>query len=478
MGQTPRVLTPYQSAQHFFGAELRRWRTLRGLSQDALGRLVLHSGDMIGKVEKAVRSPSLELATRCDTVLRTEGALTGLWNLVLQGQPGPEVTPAVTAGASPEQALSDNDGGTCDPDPTDGSVHRRSLWPLAVAAFAEAAVPTLGLALLHPAAGATSAEADQIAQRLRAQLVTRRLNRIEPTMNLNAIEAGAVAAHAAYQRADYTASARTLVDVLAGAAGWAHQVDGPDQARAQRALAVGNVAASKLAGKLGDHGLAWVCADRAATAAELADDKALGAVAAYQIGCALLRMRRLADAESVLVSAADELNEPREPKLCSAGGALLLLAAVVAARAGNPADAYKRLAAANLFADALGTDRNHLWTGFGPTNVRIHEVTVAVELCRPDHAIGIGERLDTSALPGSLVSRRAQVHLDLAAAYCQRPDGDPSAVQHLVEAERIAPQVIQVNQAARSLVAGLMSRERRSTSPGLRSLARRAGVLV
>jgi hypothetical protein len=58
LGQTPRELTPDVSARHAFGAELRRWRGLRALSQDGLGRLVLHSGDMISKVEKAARWPT------------------------------------------------------------------------------------------------------------------------------------------------------------------------------------------------------------------------------------------------------------------------------------------------------------------------------------------------------------------------------------------------------------------------------------
>lgn len=34
MGQVPRELTPLESALHFFGAELRHWRTLRELSHE------------------------------------------------------------------------------------------------------------------------------------------------------------------------------------------------------------------------------------------------------------------------------------------------------------------------------------------------------------------------------------------------------------------------------------------------------------
>ncbi|MGH3811844.1 MAG: helix-turn-helix transcriptional regulator [Pseudonocardiaceae bacterium] len=79
MGQVPRELTPLESALHFFGAELRYWRTLRRLSQAALGRRTHDSGALIGKIEKGERFPSLALARRLDGVLDTGGVLERLW---------------------------------------------------------------------------------------------------------------------------------------------------------------------------------------------------------------------------------------------------------------------------------------------------------------------------------------------------------------------------------------------------------------
>ena len=84
MGQAPRELVPSRSAIHFFGAELRHWRTLRGVSQNDLGRRTLDSGSTIGKVEKAVRLPTQRLARECDEALDTGGALQRLWPLVQQ----------------------------------------------------------------------------------------------------------------------------------------------------------------------------------------------------------------------------------------------------------------------------------------------------------------------------------------------------------------------------------------------------------
>lgn len=79
MGQVPRELTPWESALHFFGAQLRDWRTPRKLSQAALGGQTHDSGSLIGKIEKGERFPSLAFARRLDVVLETDGVLERLW---------------------------------------------------------------------------------------------------------------------------------------------------------------------------------------------------------------------------------------------------------------------------------------------------------------------------------------------------------------------------------------------------------------
>ncbi|MGH3933346.1 MAG: helix-turn-helix domain-containing protein, partial [Pseudonocardiaceae bacterium] len=79
MGRPPRELTPQESTLHFFGAELRHWRTVRELSQAKLGRRTHDSGALISKIEKAERYPSLAFARRMDQALATGGALERLW---------------------------------------------------------------------------------------------------------------------------------------------------------------------------------------------------------------------------------------------------------------------------------------------------------------------------------------------------------------------------------------------------------------
>lgn len=75
VAQAEKELTPHESALHFFGAELRHWRRLRGLSQAQLGSRVFCSGHLIGRIEKAERRPTADLVARLDAVLVTGGVL-------------------------------------------------------------------------------------------------------------------------------------------------------------------------------------------------------------------------------------------------------------------------------------------------------------------------------------------------------------------------------------------------------------------
>lgn len=68
-----RELDPGASPLAFFGAELRRQRVAAGMSQDDLGRAVMFSAALIGRIEMAERMPSQDFADRCDEVLDSGG---------------------------------------------------------------------------------------------------------------------------------------------------------------------------------------------------------------------------------------------------------------------------------------------------------------------------------------------------------------------------------------------------------------------
>lgn len=82
MAAAPRSLAPYESVLAFFGAELRHWREIRGLSQAALAAEIFVSNHLIGKIETAERWPTGRIATLCDQALGANGALIRLQRLV------------------------------------------------------------------------------------------------------------------------------------------------------------------------------------------------------------------------------------------------------------------------------------------------------------------------------------------------------------------------------------------------------------
>ena len=79
MAARMRQLTPQRSTSHLLGAMIRQGRCERGLSQAALGRLVLVSAALIRKVEHAERFPHDDLLRAIETVLGTGGVLRTIW---------------------------------------------------------------------------------------------------------------------------------------------------------------------------------------------------------------------------------------------------------------------------------------------------------------------------------------------------------------------------------------------------------------
>lgn len=75
MAQKPRDLTPERSPQHQLGAELRRWRELRGLSQASLAKMLHVSSALIAKIEVADRRMPRGMSAELDRHLATGGGI-------------------------------------------------------------------------------------------------------------------------------------------------------------------------------------------------------------------------------------------------------------------------------------------------------------------------------------------------------------------------------------------------------------------
>jgi transcriptional regulator with XRE-family HTH domain len=276
----------------------------------------------------------------------------------------------------------------------------------------------------------------------------------------------AKAAHDAYQGAQYVHLARALPGLIAAVA------DVGNSRSEQVTRSQVYLVTAKLLSKIGDAQMAHLAADRALQAALLSEQVELVSACAYQVTCTLLKKHGPAEAEQFSEAAFSRAGTS-SPTQISTKGALALIGAVASARRGDSAAAQNWLDQARRLADNLSTDANYAWTAFGPTNVRIHEVSVAVDLDKPDRAIELAAPVDTDLLPSGLRSRRGQLHIDSAWAYLQT-GSDPEAVINLLEAERFAPQTVHHSASVRGLVAEML--DRRSGTPGLRGLARRVGV--
>lgn len=231
---------------------------------------------------------------------------------------------------------------------------------------------------------------------------------------------------------------------------------------------------AKLATKIGHGAAAWKAAKRAKDAAQRSEDAYAEAAANYQLVCAALRTGRAEIAERLAVSATAQIRGMTPPDV-TWRGALTLIAAIIAARRRDHAEALDRLDEAERLAEQLGADGNIGWTAFGPTNVQIHRMSTSVELDAPRSALAVADRLEAVAIPDELRGRQAQIRLDSAWANVQLNE-DPFALINLLDAERVAPELVHSSPTTRALITDLMRRERRHAMPGLRGMAERAGV--
>jgi len=226
--------------------------------------------------------------------------------------------------------------------------------------------------------------------------------------------------------------------------------------------------------KADDPATAWVASDRAVTAATAAGDSLRVAAASRCLAEVHMRSGRLELASRLAVATSDGV-AGRSRTAERIRGASLLTAAASEARRGQPAAAYELLGAASASADAIGDDRQELWTVFGPTNVAIHRVALAVELGDPGRALIQAGSVRMDKLRGGLLERQARFLLDVARAH-QALGADADAVTTLRHAERLAPEETRSHRVTRSVVTGLLTRRGGRAGSDLRMLADRCGV--
>src|SRR5262249_55545928 len=181
--------------------------------------------------------------------------------------------------------------------------------------------------------------------------------------------------------------------------------------------------------------------------------------------------RHYDQAEETARTAADALQplaDQGDPQAMSLWGALTLQRAVTASRVSDPDAAYRHLERARQIADQLGEGRNDYNTEFGPANVGLHEIAVAVELGDAGRAVRTAASVNTAGLSAE---RRARMLIDVARAHAQRRQVQ-EAVAALRQAEDITPEQVRTHGAGRQPVPDLPTMRDPPTSE-LRDLAGR-----
>jgi transcriptional regulator with XRE-family HTH domain len=223
--------------------------------------------------------------------------------------------------------------------------------------------------------------------------------------------------------------------------------------------------------KLGEPEAAWIAADRAMAAAESADDPMLVAAGAFRLVFVFLTARHYDQAEETARTAADALQplaDQGDQQAMPLWGALTLQRAVTASRVNDPDSAYRHLEQAGQAAARLGEGRNDYNTEFGPANVALYEIAVAVEVGDAGRALRTAASVDTTGLSAE---RQARMLIDVARAHAQRRQiGE--AVAALRQAEDITPEQVRTHDMVRQLVSDLLTMQVPPTSE-LRNLAGR-----
>jgi hypothetical protein len=128
---------------------------------------------------------------------------------------------------------------------------------------------------------------------------------------------------------------------------------------------------------------------------------------------------------------------------------------------------------AREIADRIGEDRDDFGTEFGPTNVALHAVDVAVELGDAGQALDLARDIKPDRLSPE---RQARYDIDLAQAHAMRRQiGE--ALRCLEEAERLTPEQTRTHRVARAVARDLIQLSGSRPRPELRELAERLGVL-
>lgn len=337
--------------------------------------------------------------------------------------------------------------------------------PAFVSAVARALGVSVGDLLGQPIRPETPAEHQVFAvlPPLRQELAAYRLPPDDDVSARSIVELTAAVEHVSRLRhsVDLTRLSTELPGLLAELRAAAHTLTGTEQERVFGLLTEAYFAARTLAYKLGYTDLASMTVDRYDWAAAQSGDELAVLVGDYLRAGDLTCLADWSSAQRLLERSRSrlepDLGRATAPTL-STWGSLHLKSGLAAARAGNRATADAHLAEARETAARIGVDRDDYRLCFGPTNVSIWSVALAVEASDGTEAI---KRAKGFIPPPETPRERAGHHwIDLARGYLLHGDRE-RALSSLMTARRTAPQQTRYHPMVTETVRSLARTERR-----------------
>ncbi len=224
--------------------------------------------------------------------------------------------------------------------------------------------------------------------------------------------------------------------------------------------------------RFGQPDLAWLAIRNALDSVKRGSDELLHAMIRSSVAHQLLTQGRYDEACRVALHAAEAIEPPLSvpPPHLSAYGHLLLTAASAAARDQQVGHAGDLLAAAMECAKRLGGDRNDYETSFGLSQATMQAVDVHVVTENFEAALTAAHQLPRDSR--APVVLRARNLYDQAFAHV-RLGHDERALDTVLAAERMAPNLMRYHALPRQIVDELKERHR---NPRLTKLARRLAV--
>jgi len=327
----------------------------------------------------------------------------------------------------------------------------------------------------YPPSNENEAVALAATQALRAVLRDIEVNELPnetPPRSLVELRGEVAAVNAACAACDYDILGQT-VPVLIGELSTLAEVHGSAQAR--RLLADVLHAAFYLSKDLGHDDLAWMVSGHLHATAVALGEPVWGAVAGFVRSHATVGTRAR-ERGLTLAERSTELVEPDNGPAGQVYGMLHLSAALASAVTGQVDRACGHVAEAAETASRTG-DGTFAGLYFGPRNVGVWRVALAIELGEPGRVPELARAVDVAAIPSA--GRQATFYGDVGRGLASIRGREAQAVEALRRAERLAPQRVRTSPFVRETVTDLMRRARRDAGGReLRGLAYRMGLSV